>query len=328
MTTLSRRWSGRLGAGLIAAALAIGLTACGGGSEQDSGDSGGPVAAGFPRTIQHHKGSTELKDKPKRIVALDNSLVEAVVALNGNLVGGIGSYRDLKGFPPYLGAAVKNTKDVGPLDSPNLEAIAALKPDLIVSASVRHEDLYDQLSQLAPTVFVETTGPTWKDNIKLLAKTLGEEKLAEQKIGAYEARAKKIGDAINEKEGNPTISITRFLDGPTRIYLNKTFSGIILQDMGLKRPENQRDPEEFNLEISEEQIEQADADVLFYTTFSGGEERKKRFLANPLWDRLGAVKSGNVHEVRDEIWMTSVSIQGAEMILDDMAKVFQVDPAK
>ncbi|MQA94532.1 MAG: ABC transporter substrate-binding protein [Streptosporangiales bacterium] len=328
MTTLSRRWSGRLGAVVLTAALAIGLTACGGGSAQESEEAGGPVAAGFPRTIQHHKGSTQLKDKPKRIVALDNSLVEAVVALNGNLVGGIGSYRDQKGFPPYLGDAVKNTKDVGPLDSPNLEAVAALQPDLIVSASVRHEDLYDQLAQIAPTVFVETTGPTWKDNIELLGKALGQEQVAEQKLSAYETRAKKIGDAINEKEGDPTISIVRFIDGPTRIYLPKTFSGIVLQDMGLARPENQRDPEEFNLEISEEQIEQADGDVVFYSTFSGGEERKKRFLANPLWKRLGAAKSGNVHEVQDESWMTSVSIQGADMILDDMAKIFQVDPAK
>ncbi|MBC2906188.1 ABC transporter substrate-binding protein [Streptomyces cupreus] len=323
---------GRIGALLLTAVLAAGLTACGGSDSSDAKASETSAAAeksaGFPRTIEHHKGSTEIKAKPERIVALDNSLVEAVVALDGPLVGGIGSYRDQKGFPDYLGDAVKNTEDVGPLDSPNLEAIAALKPDLIVSATVRHDDLYDQLSEIAPTVFVETTGPTWKDNITLLAKALGEEDKAKAKLTAYETRAKKIGDAINQKAGDPTVSIVRFLDGPTRIYLPKTFSGIILQDMGLARPENQRDPEEFNIEISEEQIEQADADVIFYSTFSGGEEREKKFLANPLWKRLDAVKSGNVHRVKDEIWMTSVSLQGADMILDDMARTFEVDPAK
>ncbi|NML51073.1 iron-siderophore ABC transporter substrate-binding protein [Streptomyces sp. R302] len=323
---------GRIGALLLTAALAAGLSACGGsGTEPKSSDGTAATAekaAGFPRTVRHDKGSTEIKAKPQRVVALDNSLVEAVVALDGKLVGGIGSYRDQTGFPPYLGDAVKDTKDVGPLDSPNLEAIAALKPDLIVSATVRHEDLYEQLEQIAPTVFVKTTGPLWKDNVTLLGTALGEEEKAKAKLTAYETRAKKVGAAINAKKKNPTVSIVRFVDGPTRIYLPKSFSGIILQDMGLARPENQRDTEKFNLEISEEQIAQADADVVFYSSFSGGEERKAKFLANPLWSRLAAVKNGDVHEVKDEIWMTSVSLQGADVVLDDMAKIFQVDPAE
>ncbi|MCX2180132.1 iron-siderophore ABC transporter substrate-binding protein [Streptomyces sp. SKN60] len=332
MNTLTqRRRPGRLAAALLTAALAFSVAACGSGSGDEKSAADKPAAAseaGFPRTVTHDKGKTEITTKPKRVVALDNSLVEAVVALDAPLVGGIGSYRDQKGFPPYLGDAVKDTKDVGPLDSPNLEAIAALKPDLIVSATVRHEDLYDQLSKIAPTVFVKTTGPIWKENITFLGTALGEEKKAADKLTAYQTRAKKIGDAINAKNPGQTYSLTRFLDGPTRIYLPKTFSGIILTDMGLARPANQQDQEKFNIEISEEQIGQADADHIFMTTFSGGEERKKKFLANPLWKRLNAVQKGNVHEVEDAVWMTSVSLQGADLVLDDMAKIFKVDPAK
>ncbi|UQX03972.1 iron-siderophore ABC transporter substrate-binding protein [Streptomyces sp. RerS4] len=336
-TFTQRRRPGRIAAAALTAALAFSLAACGGGSEEGKASeaSAKPAAAdaGFPRTITHDKGTTEVKTKPKRVVALDNSLVEAVVALEAPLVGGVGAYRDQKGFPAYLGDAVKDTKDVGPLDSPNLEAIAALKPDLIVSATVRHADLYDRLSQIAPTVFVKTTGPIWKENVTFLGTALGQEEKAKAKLTAYETRAKKIGDAINAQGGGkdggkPTISITRFVDGPTRIYLPKTFSGIILNDMGLTRPENQRDTEKFNIEISEEQIQQADADHIFVTAFSGGAERKKKFMENPLWQRLNAVQKGNVHEVDDAAWMTSVSLQGADLVLDDMAKIFKVDAAK
>ncbi|HSA49584.1 MAG TPA: iron-siderophore ABC transporter substrate-binding protein [Yinghuangia sp.] len=338
MRTEPRRRRSRLAAAAVAIALAVGLAGCG----DDDGDSAGGAAATsaaadasasasvavFPRTITHDKGSTEIKAQPKRIVALDNSLLEAVVALDHPLVGGIGSYRDQSGFPDYLGDAVKDAKDVGPLASPNLEAIAALKPDLIISATVRHDDKYDQLSKIAPTVFVKTTGPTWKDNLRLVGQAIGEEQKADQKLAAYEARAKKVGDAVNAKAGNPTVSIVRFVDGPTRIYLPKTFSGIVLADMGIARPENQRDPEKFNIEISEEQIEQADADYVFVTTFSGGADRKAKFLANPLWQRLNAVANGHVHEVEDEMWMTSVSLHGAHVILDDFARLFAVDAAK
>ncbi|MFD7323295.1 ABC transporter substrate-binding protein [Streptomyces sp. NPDC059875] len=338
-TFTQRRRPGRIAAAVLTAALALSLAACGGSSDDkkpaaESSKSAAEESAGFPRTITHDKGKTEIKAKPKRVVALDNSLVEAVVALDAPLVGGIGSYRDQKGFPPYLGDAVKETKDVGPLDSPNLEQIAALKPDLIVSATVRHADLYDQLSKIAPTVFVKTTGPIWKENVTFLGQALGQEEQAKAKLTAYETRAKKIGDAINAKtkgkdgKSPATFSVVRFLDGPTRIYLPATFSGIILKDAGLARPANQQDPKEFNIEISEEQIAQADADHIFVTTFSGGEERKKKFLANPLWKRLNAVQKNQVHEVEDAMWMTSVSLQGADVVLDDLAKTFQVDPAK
>ncbi|MFD7263859.1 ABC transporter substrate-binding protein [Streptomyces sp. NPDC059874] len=336
-TFTQRRRPGRFAVAVLTAAMALSLAACGGGSDDkkpaaESSKSAAAESAGFPRTITHDKGQTEIKAKPKRVVALDNSLVEAVVALDAPLVGGIGAYRDQKGFPAYLGDAVKETKDVGPLDNPNLEAIAALKPDLIVSATVRHADFYDRLSQIAPTVFVKTTGPIWKENITFLGQALGQEEKAAAKLTAYQTRAKKIGDAINAKgggaNGKPTFSVVRFVDGPTRIYLPKTFSGIILNDMGLTRPENQRDEAKFNIEISEEQIEQADADHIFMTSFSGGEERKKKFTANPLWQRLNAVQKNQVHEVDDSIWMTSVSLQGADVVLDDLAKAFQVDPAK
>ncbi|ROT32319.1 ABC transporter substrate-binding protein [Micromonospora sp. HM5-17] len=318
----------RLAAGLTGLALVVGASACG--TSNPAGDSrGGEVgtAAGWPRTIVHDKGSTEIKAKPQRIVALDNSLVEAVVLLGRPLVGGIASYRNLKTFPDYLGDAVKDTKDIGPLDNPNLELIASLRPDLIVSATIRHDALYDKLSAIAPTVFVKTTGPIWKDNITLLGKALGEETRAAQELARYEARAKQIGDEINAKANNPTISVVRFVDGPTRLMARASFIGIILADAGLRRPPSQ-DKDEFATEISEEQIELADADHIFVTTYSGGEEYKQRFEANPLWKRLSAVQAGRLHEVKDELWMTSVSVQGAHFVLDDLASTFQVDPAK
>ncbi|MEE6309765.1 iron-siderophore ABC transporter substrate-binding protein [Plantactinospora veratri] len=320
----------RLAAGLTGLTLAVGLSACGtsdpaGGS--DSGQGAAAADAEFPRTITHDKGSTELKAKPQRIVALDNSLVEAVVLLDRPLVGGIASYRNQKTFPDYLGEAVRDTRDIGPLDNPNLELIASLRPDLIVSATVRHEALYDKLSAIAPTVFVKTTGPIWKDNVTLLGKALGEEAKAAQELAAYEARAKKIGDEVNTKANNPSVSVVRFVDGPTRLMARASFIGIILADAGLKRPASQNE-ETFATEISEEQIELADADHIFVTTYSGGESYRDRFQANPLWNRLAGVQARHVYEVKDELWMTSVSVQGAHFVLDDIARTFQVDPAK
>lgn len=310
----------------VLAAITLALAGCGSDDSPEAAGSAG--SEGFPRTVKHAMGDTEIPAKPKRVVALDASFVDATLAMKTQVVG-FTEYRTIDGsLPEYLGEDRKTygseAKSVGTLAEPNLEAIAALDPDLILTAKVRHEKLYSQLSKIAPTVMSDTTGPTWKENIRLVSKALGEEALAEQEISAYEAAAKQVGTAINAKAGNPTISVVRFVDGPTRLYQHKSFSGIVLADAGLKRPESQ-DVDDFALEISAERIKDADADAIFVTVFADeaglGVKTKEQFKANPLWKPL----EPKVHEVEDLTWMTAVGLQGAWVILGDLAKTFGVD---
>ena len=41
-----------------------------------------------------------------------------------------------------------------------------------------------------------------------------------------------------------------------------------------------------------------------------------------------AVRAGNVKDVADEIWMTSVSVQGAHLVRDDLAATFGTGGAR
>ncbi len=309
----------------LLATAAVTLAGCGGSSDEDSPAAGS--SAGFPRTVEHAMGKTEIPAKPKRVVALDASFVDATLILDTPVVG-YTDYRSINGkLPDYLGedrtTYGSEAQAVGTLAEPNLEKIAELNPDLIITAKVRHEKLYDQLSKIAPTIMSETTGPTWKDNIRLEAKALGAEDLADKEISSYEKAAKTVGDAVNSKAGDPTVSIVRFVDGPTRLYRNASFSGIVLKDAGLKRPASQ-DVNDFALEISPERIKDADADAIFVTVYADEKgvsaKTAAQFTANPLWKPLAP----KVHEVPDLTWMTAVGLQGAWVILDDLAKTFDV----
>ncbi len=313
----------------FAAVAALSMGACGGGTSEASGPSPSPEGStAFPVTVNHAMGSTSVPHEPKRVVALDSSYADATLLLETELVG-ITTYRSYStDLPGYLGDARKEYADqvqsVGEMSAPSLEKIAALKPDLIVSAKVRHEALYGQLSKIAPTIMSETTGATFKENIEMLGQALGKTELAEQKISAFEKEAKKVGDAVNAKAANPTISVTRFLDGPTRLYLKDTYSGIVLEDAGLARPAPQNTTG-FALEISEENIKQADADKIFVTSYEDEKgvatKTKQTFAANPLWKPLAP----KVTEVSDSTWMTAVSIQGGYHILADIARTFGVE---
>lgn len=285
--------------------------------------------AGFPRTVEHVMGSTTIEAKPKTVVALDPSYIDNALLLDTEVVGYATYSADDKGLPDYLGPArdrlAGDAVSVGTTDQPNLEKIVELRPDLIVSAQIRHEDLYDELSKIAPTVMSETTGATWKQNIELLAEALGEQEKAKAELAAYEKRAAAIGADINAAANDPTISVVRFLTGETRLYQNESFIGVLLADAGLARPPSQ-DVDEFAAVISEELITDADADHIFVTTYDdgtdGGDQVREKFQRNPLWKQL----KGEIHTVDDKLWMEPVSLQGAQAILDDLATIFDVDP--
>ena len=308
----------------LATAAALLLSGCGA-SEADTDSS---ASDEFEVTVEHAMGSTTVEGRPERIVALDSSYADATLLLEKELVG-ITTYRGYStDLPDYLGDAreqyAADVVSVGELEAPSLEKIAALDPDLIVSAKIRHEGIYDQLSAIAPTIMSETTGATFKDNIRMLAEAVGEEDLAEEKLTAYEQAAAEVGAAVNQKADNPTISVTRFLDGPTRLYLTDTYVGIVLDDAGLARPKPQ-DTTGFALEISEENLRLADADKIFVTTYEDEEgvalKTKEAFENNPLWKPLAP----KVTEVDDSTWMTAVSVQGAWHILDDIAQACGVE---
>ncbi|MGH3616063.1 MAG: ABC transporter substrate-binding protein [Pseudonocardia sp.] len=302
-------------------------TGCGG-PAQPSGEPGSGSPGAFPRTITHVMGATEVPTAPIRIVALDQTFVDAALALDIGVV----AYTDFRGSdgtnPFYLGDPLArlapDARSVGERESPSLEQLVALKPDLIVSAKVRHADIYDRLSQIAPTVFSETTGPTWKENLRLLAQATGKEDLAESRLAEYEQRAKTVGDAIRAAEGkNPTITVIRFSEMQTRLYQRASFSGIVLADAGLARPPSQ-DVDDFAVEFSEERILDTDADQIFLTVSETDSVAiRNRYTANPLWSRL----TGELHEVSNEVWITAVGLLGAHEVLDDLAATFGVYPA-
>jgi len=307
-------------------ALALLVSACGGANPADDpperSDGGGAADAGaFPRTVSHAMGETEIPARPERVVVLDTGELDSTTAFGITPVGAVRAPVE-DGLLDYLEEATEETKLVGTISEVNLEAVAALRPDLILSSKLRHEDLYGQLSQIAPTVFTETVGVVWKDNLRMHAEALGFEDKATRMLQDYEERADDLGAALREQRGQlPTISMVRFLSGSTRLYQKASFIGTVLDDIGLPRPPSQ-DVAAFAAEISAEQLEQADADVIFTTHYGPADETTKGELtSNPVWQNLSAVRAGAVQEVPDDYWMLGIGIQAANKVLDDIERL-------
>ena len=297
---------------LLAAALV--LAACGGGGSEGSGDEANSSEA---RVIEHAMGETEISGTPERVVVLDTGELDSAMTLGIKPVGAVEAVEGL-GYPSYL-EGTEEIENVGTIEEPNLEKIAALDPDLILSSKLRHEQIYDQLSQIAPTVFTETTGVTWKENFEVHAKALNRVEEGNIIEKEYQDRVDQFERAIGENP--PAVSVVRFLPGDTRIYQKDSFIGTVLEDASLPRPPSQ-DVDEFAiLNASKEAIPKMGGDVIFVTTYGREEESTKQEIMNdPLWQQLEAVQQGNVYEVSDDLWMLGIGYTAANGVVDDLTR--------
>lgn len=196
------------------------------------------AAAAEARIVDHMLGSTEIPSDPQRIVSLGTALefeVATLLGLEDRIVG-------VQGFVlsnDYLDFA-EDIVDVTPGGEINIEQIAALDPDLIVGHHLALEDIYDELSQIAPTVVMEfETSAEFKEMGRMYAEWLGGEEGLERHEAAVEeylTRARDLGDRA-EEVGDPELGIIRASSEFQRWELADGYSGTILyQDAGLAVP--------------------------------------------------------------------------------------------
>ena len=309
-------WSGAPSVGAVALVLA--LAGCGGasGSEPaaaDTASGSGSAESADTRAVAHDRGETQVPAEPQRVVVLDSPHLDAALSLGVTPVGSVQSAVD-EGLPAYLGDRTEGVELVGTIEEPDLEAIASLQPDLILSATVRHEQIYDQLTQIAPTVFTAGSGTNWREGFELVADALGRAEAGDAALAEYDERVDAVGAAIGADD--VSASIVRFLPDETRLYGPQTFSGSVLTDVGFDLPALEYD--EYSMAyISPEQIGLADADVVFSTAY-GDAAATTRDAVTAVWQTLPAVQNGCQFDVDDGEWMIGIGLIGAGIVLDDL----------
>lgn len=278
-------------------------------------------------TVEHALGTTEITDcPPQRVVTLGQGATDATLALGVTPVGVVDPWGGE--WYAYLADQVQGIASVGSETQPNLEAISALQPDLILGSKLRHQAVHRQLSAIAPTVFAETIGRTWKENLSLYAQALCRQEEGQELLADWQARVREFQEQMGERL-DTEVSLVRFRDDDVRIYTTG-FPGSVLRDAGLSRPEAQRmddwenDPQV--MALSKEQIPLMDGDVLFYMISNWGDEAgtevETEWTDHPLWQTLQVVQEGRVHPVDEDHWNLGGGIQAANRMLDDLHSFF------
>lgn len=270
----------------------------------------------FPRTIRHAMGETRIEKAPLRVVTLDTGELDTAIELGIKPVGTLDYGAD--GLPVYFDPAdIAGVEVVGTILTPNLEAVARARPDIILSSKLRHEALYDKLSQIAPTVFAERPGVSWKQNFDLFAQALGREAQAAATKERYAVRVAELNARLPLPR--PTVSVVRILStGVVRLYQRANFMGVLLTDLGFPRPDAQN-VDDFAADVGLESLPDAAGDVIVLAVFDATKNpHTDKVLSSPLWKALPAVQAGAVHTVDDQTWIGGIGYRAAFAVMDQL----------
>ncbi|MFI5644469.1 ABC transporter substrate-binding protein [Kitasatospora sp. NPDC051705] len=311
-----------------AAVGATGLTACTTGRPAPpTTDSVGtdPSASPTPPppvTVDTATGPVVVPGAPLRVVVLDTDALDSALTLGITPVGAALPAADTR-FPEYWpDSRVAGIRLIGPAGAPDLTAVRALRPDLLLSNQTRDGDRYDRLREIAPTVLTQTSGAPWKANVQLHAQALSREDAAAAFAGAYQKHAGQVAQSLSAaKLSGRRVSLVRFVEGGgIRMFGRQSFPGTVLADAQVARPDAQN-VDQSDVEVPLDQIGRADGDLLLYATY-GDPERAgtAAALASPGWQALGAVRAHRAFPVDDQLWFQGIGYTGANFVLDELQR--------
>ncbi len=263
---------------------------------------------------------------PQRIVVLSGDQLDALCALGlqsrviaAALPDGSSSQ------PSYLGKAVHGLPGVGTRSSPDLDAIAAAHPDLILGSQAFTPKLYPRLAAIAPTVFTAAPGAAWEDNLRGVGAATARSGAMDALLTGFAARAKLVG--ANHDATHFQASIVQLTTNTMRVFGANNFPASVLTAVGVDRPASQRFTDKPYIEIGTtdadlangQDLSAADADIVYVScASSAAAERAATVLDSGPWRKLSANHDNRVFVVNDEIWQTGEGLIAARGIVDDL----------
>jgi iron complex transport system substrate-binding protein len=263
---------------------------------------------------------------PLRIVVLSGDQLDALCALGlqsrivaAALPDGSSSQ------PSYLGTVVHRLPGVGSRSSPDLAAIGAAKPDLILGSQALTPKLYSGLAAIAPTVFTGAPGAAWEDNLRGVGAATGRADAAGGVIDDFTKKAHDNGAAHDA--AHYQASVVQFTENTIRVYGAENFPASVLTTVGVDRPASQRFTDKPYIELGSTDTDlagtpdfsAADADLVYVSFASpAAKDRAATIFDSDSWRKLPANRDNRIFVVNNEIWQTGEGVVAARGVIDDL----------
>uniref|UniRef100_UPI00245631A5 ABC transporter substrate-binding protein n=1 Tax=Nocardia wallacei TaxID=480035 RepID=UPI00245631A5 len=271
--------------------LLLGLAGCGSGTVSDPGGSHSTAAGAI--TVDTARGPVSLPRPATRVVSLEWTYTEELIALGVPPVGNADSATYSTWVTAPGAALPASVTDVGKRNEPSIEQITALRPDLIVASEDRVGAGYEQLSKIAPVLsFDYTVAPqleTMRKNFTALATAVGAQDRAAEVLGRIDtaasdlagrlAQAGKAGQEYALAQGYSVNGVPSI-----RLLTDDAFSPQVLNRAGLRNGWRGK-PDDWGMTtVGVEGLTQVPPSVTFLSVAAVNDDPFSGALAgNPVW---------------------------------------------
>ncbi|MFF2753848.1 siderophore ABC transporter substrate-binding protein [Psychrobacillus sp. NPDC058041] len=266
-------------------------------------------ASVFPLTIAQPEGYKEvtLDAKPKTVVVFDYGFLDTLDALGVDVASVSQS-----SLPKYLSKYADETtyKNAGALKEPDFEAISAMKPDVIF-ISGRQADAYEELSKIAPTVFVGLNTAdyvnSFKANTELAGKIFGKEAEATAALDKIDAKLMEVKEKTSNLDEKALVVLAS--EGELSAYGPGSRFGVIHDAYGVKAVDENLEVSTHGQSVSYEYVLEKNPDILFVVdrdaVVTEGESATKAAIENDIVGKTNAAKNGKIYYLDPEVWYLS-----------------------
>ena len=298
-----RSLSHRLAALAAAAALTLSAAACGSsGSSTASAPGGTAAAAGrgsFPATISTAIGVVHVKSRPAAIISLSPTATEMLYAIGaGSQVKAVDSDSD---YPPQAPRTKLDALD------PNLEAIVAYRPDLVVISNLsdNFDSLAKSLAGFSIPVLYLPAPPGLSgvySEFDQLGRATGHLSQAEREDMSLRTQISRIVASV-PRRARP-VSYYYELDQTYYSVTSATFVGSLLALLGMKSIADTASGAASSggyPQLSSEYIVKANPAYIILADTVCCHQDAATVAARPGWSSLTAVKEGHIIPLNDDI---------------------------
>jgi iron complex transport system substrate-binding protein len=293
---------------LMLSALILFAAACGASDDKDTAEKNksNDEKTDETVTIEHELGKTEVPKNPEKVVVFDFGSLDTLDQLGIEVTG-----VPQKNVPSYLDKYEDEAyENVGALKEPDFEKIAEIDPDLII-ISGRQSDLYDQLDELAPTIFLGVDTTRYMDSFKENATTIGEifdkQDEVDEALGNIEVSITDLKEKAEATDKKALVILAN--DDKISAYGPASRFGIIHDVFGVPAVDEDIEASTHGMNVSFEYVKEKDPDLLYVVdrgaVVGDADSPAKQIVENKLTKKTKAYQNDDITYLDPNYWYLS-----------------------
>ncbi len=299
---------------LLGLALSVLIAGCGAPAAET------PQKAAYLTVTDAADRKVVLTERPQRIVSLSPSYLGMIEAVGGSLIGRASSK---VGTVPAVFADVP---EVGLVYNINMEALVALKPDLVLAGRNQH-DKFVPLMESNGIKVIELDAKTYEEvrqTVALLGRIYGKEEAAAAENALLDKEIAAVKAKL-PKDKKTRIVIMHATASAVTVEGSRSVAGCAAALLGLQNVAAQAlGGRADKTPYSMESLVAQDPDLIFITSMGKPAEIQNRlrmdFRENPAWNSLRAVQAGRVYVLPEELFLLNPGLRYPEAV-EYMAKI-------